>query len=208
MEQSARPPAALPTRVYTCTSSPVLWDNNFKSLVFLLFIYLFIYVFIYLFIIIIINNLFIQLSSCVLVCFFIICFFFLSRAGYPSSHVCTSSAVFIGFMYILKVWSLIHLFKPPPPVGTRGLRLEYVLRIPMRLEKGDWNGAVSLNNHKKTLVGALFLYFFFCLFVCSFFLLVVVVGFFFFLLGEFVSFNMYSYSTFVIVVYFIFLSGK
>ena len=42
MEQSARPPAALPIRVYTCTSSPVLWDINFKSFVFLLFIYLFI----------------------------------------------------------------------------------------------------------------------------------------------------------------------
>ena len=87
MEQSARPPAALPIRVYTRTSSPVLWDNNFKSVVFLLFIYLFIYLsmylFIYLFIIIIIiiNNLFIQLSSCVLVCFFIICFLFcLGRA--------------------------------------------------------------------------------------------------------------------------------
>ena len=39
MEQSARSPAALPKRVYTCASSPVLWDNNFKSLFFYLFIY-------------------------------------------------------------------------------------------------------------------------------------------------------------------------
>ena len=77
----------------------------------------------------------------------------------------------------------------------------------MRLEKGDWNGAVSLNNRKKVgpvLVLCFLISFFF--FVCLFFV-VVVVGFFFFfffLLGEFVGFNMYSYNTFVIVVYFIF----
>ena len=65
-------------------------------------------------------------------------FYVLSRARYPSSHVCTSSAVFIGFMYILKVCSFIHLFNPPP-VGTRGSKLEYVLRIPMRLEWGGFS---------------------------------------------------------------------
>ena len=65
------------------------------------------YSFIHLFIIIIIiNNLFIHLCPCL----FLYLFFVLSRARYPSSHVCTSSAVFIGFMYILKVWSFIHLF--------------------------------------------------------------------------------------------------
>ena len=89
----------------------------------------------------------------------------------------------------------------------------------MRLEKGDWNGAVSLNNRKKVDPYWCFVsLFLFCLFVCSFFLVVIVVVmllfclfvclFFFFLLGEFVSFHMYSCSTFVIVVYFIVLSGK
>ena len=110
----------------------------------------------------------------------------------------TSSAVLIGFMYILKVCSFIHLFNTPPPptVGTRGLKLEYVLRIPMRLE---WD------NRKK--VGPVLVL---CFFISFFFFLLVFVVFvgFFFLLGEFVSFTMYSYSTFVIVVYFIFLSGK
>ena len=82
----------------------------------------------------------------------------------------------------------------------------------MRLEKGDWNGAVSLNNRKKVgpvLVLCFFISFVVCLLVfcccccccCCFFLL-----------GEFISFNMYSYSTFVIVVvvgfFFIILSGK
>ena len=32
---------------------------------------------------------------------------------------------------------------------TRGLKREYVLCIPMRIVKGDFNGAVSLNNRKK-----------------------------------------------------------
>ena len=77
----------------------------------------------------------------------------------------------------------------------------------MRQEKCDWNGAVSLNNRKNVgpvLAFCFFISFFVCLlvFCCCCWLFI------FFLLGEFVSFNMYSYSTFVIVVYFIFLSGK
>ena len=99
------------------------------------FIYLFIHLFIYLFIIII-NNLFIY--SFIVCCF--ICFYVLSRARYPSSHACTSSAVFIGFMYILKICSFIHLFNPPPPpLGLGGLKLEYSPRIPMRLEWGGFS---------------------------------------------------------------------
>ena len=82
----------------------------FKVWSFLVFIYLFIY----LFIIIIINNLFIHL--------FFVSLFVLSRARYPSSHVCTSSAVFIDFMYILKVWSFIHLYTPPPPRWDSGFK--------------------------------------------------------------------------------------
>ena len=35
------------------------------------------------------------------------------------------------------------------PWGPRGLRWEYVIRTPMRVVKGDWNGAVSRNNRKK-----------------------------------------------------------
>ena len=37
----------------------------------------------------------------------------------------------------------------PPQLGLGGLRLGYVLRIPMRVIKGDWNGTVSRNNLKK-----------------------------------------------------------
>ena len=44
---------------------------------------------------------------------------------------------------------------PPPPRSLQnqslpscgGLRLGYVIRIPMRVIKGDWNGTVSRNNH-------------------------------------------------------------
>ena len=36
-----------------------------------------------------------------------------------------------------------------PPWGPRGLSRECVLRIPMRVIKGDYNGAVSRNNRKK-----------------------------------------------------------
>ena len=35
-------------------------------------------------------------------CLFLYLFFVLSRARYPSSHMCTSSTVFIGFMYRFK----------------------------------------------------------------------------------------------------------
>ena len=38
---------------------------------------------------------------------------------------------------------------PPPPMGTRWLRLECVLRIPLRVVKGDLIEAVSQNNRKE-----------------------------------------------------------
>ena len=89
----------------------------------LLFIYLFVYLFInliiYLFIylfIIIINKLFINLSICVLVCFFI-CFLFCPGCA-TRLVTCVYRLLFIGFMYILRVWSFIHVFVYlPPPLG-------------------------------------------------------------------------------------------
>ena len=113
--------------------------------------------------------------------------------------MCTSSAVFIGFMYIIKVWSF------SPQLGL-GVKTRICPPYPYATGKGDLNGAVSLNNRKK--VGPCWCFVFLLLFVCLLVFIVVVVVVFFFLLGEFVSFNMYSNSTFVIVVYFIFLSGK
>ena len=47
-----------------------------------------------------------------------------------------------NYYVTLFFWTLVS-------VGTRGLRWEYILRIPMRVVKGVWNGVVSRNNRKK-----------------------------------------------------------
>ena len=46
----------------------------------------------------------------------------------------------LALCIFLKVCSFIHLFNtPPPPLRLGVLKLEYVLRIPMRLEWGGFS---------------------------------------------------------------------
>ena len=105
------------------------------------------------------------------------CFFVLSRARYPSSHVCTSSAVFIGFMYILKVWSFIHLLTPPSR-WVSGFKTRICHPYPHVTGKGrlEWGGFSELSRKKVDPVLVL-CFFIFILFAC--FVVVVVAAFFF-----------------------------
>ena len=105
--------------------------------------------------------------------------------------------------------SFIHLFKPPG--WDSGFKTRICPPYPHATGKkatGMGRFLFKITVKRLTRVGALFLYFWFFFIICLLVFSSCCCCWFFFLLGEVVSFNMYSYSTFVIVVYFIFLSGK